>query len=68
MINPTEDDVGRKVVYIGNRYQYGKLEEGVLTGMSALENSVFVRYGSDYSSKLTSRSDLEWTNPPEGKP
>lgn len=68
MISPTQDDIGRKVVYTGTRYQYGNLGEGVLTGLSASENSVFVRYGTRYGSKLTSLSDLEWVNPPEQKP
>ena len=31
MIEPTEDDIGRAVVYTGNRYPGGALEEGVIT-------------------------------------
>ncbi len=58
MIKPTEDDIGRTVVYTGNRYPGGKLEEGVITSFN--DSSVFVRYGSDKNSKGTSRQDLEW--------
>ena len=56
MIEPTKDDIGRKVVYTGNHG--GPLEEGVITSFNA--HAVFVRYGSDYGSKATSREDLEW--------
>lgn len=61
MIDPTEKDIGRKVVYTGNRYPWGKLEEGVITSFNS--TTVFVRYGSDYGSKGTNRSDLEWIQP-----
>ena len=59
MIEPTEDDIGRAVVYTGNRYPGGKLEEGVITSFN--DYLVFVRYGADKGSKGTSRADLEWT-------
>ena len=59
MIEPTEDDIGRAVVYTGHRrYPGGKLEEGVITSFN--DYSVFVRYGADKHSKATSRADLEW--------
>jgi len=58
MVNPTKDDVGRSVVYTGNRYPGGKLEEGVITSFN--DYCVFVRYGADKGSKGTSRADLEW--------
>ena len=45
MIEPTEEDIGRAVVYTGNRYPGGKLEEGVITSFH--DHAVFVRYGSD---------------------
>lgn len=61
MIEPTEADIGRKVVYTGNTYPGGKLEEGVITSFNpAPTGSVFVRYGADVGSKATSREDLEW--------
>ena len=62
MIEPTEADIGRKVVYTGNRYPGGKLEEGVVTSFNS--RSVFVRYGADVGSKATSRQDLEWVGKP----
>lgn len=63
MIDPTEDSVGRKAVYTGNRYPGGQLEEGVITSFNA--HSVFVRYGSSAGSQATSRDDLEWLHPPD---
>jgi hypothetical protein len=59
MIEPTEDDIGRAVVYTGNRYPGGKPEEGVITSFNRY--TVFVRYGSEKGSKGTARADLEWT-------
>jgi len=58
MISPTTKDIGRSVVYTGNRYPGGKLEEGVITSFN--DSCVFVRYGADKGSKGTSRQDLEW--------
>jgi hypothetical protein len=58
MIEPTDEDIGRAVVYTGNRYPGGKLEEGVITSFN--DHRVFVRYGADKHSKATSRPDLEW--------
>ncbi len=58
MIKPTEADVGRKVVYTGNRYPGGELEEGVITSFN--EHTVFVRYSTGGTSKGTNRADLEW--------
>ena len=62
MIEPTEADIGRKVVYTGNRYPGGELEEGVITSFNS--RAVFVRYGADVGSKATSRQDLEWVADP----
>lgn len=56
MIDPTERDIGRKVIYTGN--YGGSLEEGVITSFN--NSYVFVRYGTKYTSEATSRSDLEW--------
>jgi hypothetical protein len=58
MIEPTKADIGRTVVYTGNRYPGGKIEEGVITSING--STVFVRYGSDTGSKGTRREDLEW--------
>ena len=59
MIDPTAEDVGRSVIYIGNRFEGGETEQGVITSLS--EHYVFVRYGADAHSKATMRSDLEWS-------
>jgi hypothetical protein len=61
MIEPTEDDIGRAVVYTGHRYPGGELEHGVITSFH--DHAVFVRYGADTHSKATSRADLEWARP-----
>lgn len=58
MIEPTKEDIGRKVIYTGNRYRGGKPEEGVITSFN--DWGVFVRYGSNNNSQSTSREDLEW--------
>jgi hypothetical protein len=73
VIYPEEDDIGRAVVYKGQkamrlallypqpekggRGNRGKAE-GVITSFN--DHSVFVRYGADKHSKGTSRADLEW--------
>jgi hypothetical protein len=61
MIEPTSTDLGRAVIYTGNRYPGGKPEEGVVTSFN--EHSVFVRYGVDRGSKATARADLDWVTP-----
>ena len=63
MIDPTQDDIGRKVIYTGN--YGGPLEEGVITSFN--DAYVFVRYGAKYGSEATSRSDLEWCHPKAGE-
>ena len=68
MIEPTKADIGRKVVYTGNRFPGGKLEEGVITSYN--DFCVFVRYSENEkaTSEATHRKDLEWAPPPsEGK-
>jgi hypothetical protein len=59
MIEPTEKDIGRAVVYTGNRYPGGKPEDGIITSFNSL--AVFVRYRGDSHSKATHYSDLEWS-------
>jgi hypothetical protein len=56
MIEPTEKDIGRAVLY-GPRHGQ-PLEEGVITSFNNVY--VFVRYGSDKHSKATLRGDLRW--------
>lgn len=64
MIQPTEADIGRGVIYTGNRYPGGEFESGVITSFNDV--TVFVRYDGDRHSKGTSRADLIWQHPPEG--
>ncbi len=66
MIEPSESDIGRKVIYTGNRYPDGKIEEGVITSFN--DYAVFIRYGADNQSKATSREDLEWMRPQPKSP
>jgi hypothetical protein len=56
VINPTDKDIGRKVVYCDRRGS--KTEEGVITSFNSY--CVFVRYGSSTTSAGTRREDLEW--------
>lgn len=58
MIDPKEEDIGRSVLYTGNRFPGGKLESGIITALTTF--SVFIRYGDDRHSKATRREDLEW--------
>jgi len=55
MIEPTKDDIGRRVVY---RLHCGLKEVGVITSFN--DHCVFVRYGGDLHSKATRREDLVW--------
>jgi hypothetical protein len=58
MIEPTEKDVGRLVVYKKPWMEHKDVEQGVITSFN--DSFVFVRYGSDTHSKATYRKDLEW--------
>ena len=53
MIDPTEKDIGRGVVF---KRPFCETESGVITSFN--EMVVFVRYGSDRNSKATYREDL----------
>jgi len=55
MIEPTEDDYGRAVVY---RARGKEPEVGVIVRVT--EAYVFVRYGLDWTPKATRRESLEW--------
>jgi hypothetical protein len=62
MIQPTESDIGRKVIYIRDRDTFGDApEEGVITSFN--DHNVFVRYGAKIHSEATAREDLEWVSP-----
>lgn len=54
MINPTENDIGRSVIYRGDG------DEGVITSFNA--HLVFVRYGGSQRSMGTFRQDLDWSH------
>jgi hypothetical protein len=64
VIEPTDADIGRAVLYTGNRYPGGKVERGKITGLTAL--GVFVRYTGDRHAKSTLREDLEWDDAETG--
>lgn len=57
MIEPTEADIGRRVLYRPPRPNC-QSEAGVITSFN--DCYVFVRYGADFGSKGTRREDLEW--------
>jgi hypothetical protein len=60
-IDPTENDIGRKVIYRPAHDPIGDAEEGVITSFNA--HSVFVRYGDKTGSQGTDRRDLDWAFP-----
>lgn len=59
MIEPSEKDIGRKVIYKRSP-SMDTGEEGVITSFN--DTYVHVRYGSDTHSKATRHHDLEWVN------
>lgn len=59
MIHPTQEDVGRHVIYTRNRQPDGSgAERGVITSVS--ESFIFVRYSTTGGGIATRREDLEW--------
>lgn len=59
MIDPTRDDIGRRVVF--QPFPGAVCEEGTITDMNT--DYVFVRYGNDPHSKATRLAHLEWVSP-----
>ena len=60
MINPTEKDIGRAVVYLG-RVRMTKWLDGVISSFN--DEYVFVRYTGQHPSadgQATRREDLKW--------
>jgi hypothetical protein len=57
MVIPSQDDIGRAVVYMRGDPPF---DEGVITSFN--DHFVFVRYGKDWHSKATHRSDLQWVH------
>lgn len=61
MIEPTEADIGRRVIYRERGTHPGrKVEVGILTSFN--DQYAFVRY-SGLTSTATNREDLEWPEP-----
>ena len=60
MINPTNSDIGRAIVYNQDH------EDGLITSINS--SYVFVRYKSSNTSQATRREDLDWlSGTDEGK-
>lgn len=57
MIEPTEKDVGRWVIYQAG-HPNAPREDGTITGFN--DSVVWVRYRGDLHAKPTSRADLSW--------
>lgn len=59
MINPTEKDIGRTVIYQSSHWaDNNSPETGIITSFN--EHVVHVRYGSDKQSKATLKWDLTY--------
>lgn len=59
MINPTEKDIGRNVVYQSSHWSNREIKkEGIITNFN--ETMVFVKYEPNTQPKATLRSDLTW--------
>lgn len=62
MIEPTENDVGRHVIYVPGHAKgnlgHKDCERGFITSFN--DHAVFVRYGMGSTSAGTSRQDLHW--------
>jgi len=59
MIEPTEKDIGRSVIYTGN--YNGPLQRGRITSFN--DSVVFVRYTDQHLTaygQATNRKDLKW--------
>ena len=56
MIEPKQSDIGRNVIY--RVHSNAKAEEGVITRFN--EKYVFVRFGKEEQSAVTTREQLEW--------
>ena len=58
MIEPKQSDIGREVIY--RVHNHAKTEEGVITRFN--EKYVFVRFGKEEASAVTTREQLEWND------
>jgi hypothetical protein len=59
MIEPTEADIGRNVIYTA-RHPKAVPEQGTITSFNP--TAVFVRYRGDTNSKATARADLQYAD------
>lgn len=59
MIFPTQEDIGRKVVY--RDYSGTRVEEGTITSLRDAKRT-FVRYGRGSTSALTKNEQLWWVS------
>lgn len=59
MIEPTEADIGREVIYQGGHPD--DKDDGVITSFNTV--NVFVRYRSKNNSQATNPRDLSWAHP-----
>lgn len=58
MIDPTEQDIGRKVIYRG---WGGEIEEGVLTSYNSAY--IFVRFGTNLTPQACDNDErIEWVS------
>jgi hypothetical protein len=58
MIQPKQSDIGRNVIYRYRVHSNAKAEEGVITRFN--EKYVFVRFGKEEKSVVTTRDELKW--------
>jgi len=59
MIDPTETDIGRKVIYTpSGDYPDKVIEEGVLSSFN--DSYVFVRFGGNVTAAACLRANLDW--------
>ena len=56
MIEPKQSDIGREVIY--RVHSNAEAEEGVITRLN--EKYVFVRFGKEEKSVVTTRDQLDW--------
>lgn len=61
MIDPTEKDIGRGVIYRRDSKLAGETEVGVVTSFHG--RAIFVRYAGKRTSQCTSPEDLDWEFP-----
>jgi hypothetical protein len=67
MIEPVAKDIGREVLYTGNRSRDRAVKIGIITSFDL--HCVYVRYGQHTTSEGNRRQDLEWhRDGPTGHP